>query len=67
MNLSSSIEVTIKCTKCGRKIKKRLSELHHKRDITCRCGAILTVDPKGFKSVGQRLDDLKKGAAKLGK
>lgn len=67
MNLSASIEIPIKCPKCGHTIKKRLSELQRKQDIACRCGVTFKVDPSGFQSAGKSLDDFQKALAKLGK
>ena len=62
-----TIEIPIKCPKCGHTIKKRLTELQTKHKLTCRCGNGIAIDPAGFKSAVKHRVDFKKALSKFGK
>lgn len=67
MDLSSCIEIPIKCPKCGHTIKKRLSDLQRQQDVSCICRTVISINPDGFKSAGKALSDLEKVLSKFGK
>ncbi len=67
MTLSSSIEIPIKCPKCGCTIKKRLSDVQRQQDVSCICGTVISINPDGFKTAAKALSDFEKTLSKFGK
>ena len=51
----------IKCPKCGKASKHRLSELKQGTRVTCpSCGGVLHIQNRGFETAGQSLKNLLK-------
>lgn len=67
MSRFSDIDIPIDCPSCGRKIKKRLSQLGNGRSIHCSCGQRITVQGSGFSSFKRNLDQLDRTLKRFGK
>jgi len=65
MPLSDALKIPIKCPKCGRKITKRLGQLHRNDTFRCVCGAEISVS--GHQQAALDVKKLEKSVRDLGK
>lgn len=69
MNLSNQIEIPIKCPKCRKTIKKRLSDIHGIKKITCTCGHQIEIiaDQRKLDPLRKEIANIDDALKKLGK
>ena len=67
MSRLSDIDIPIDCPSCGRKIKKRLSQLGNGRSVLCLCGQRITVQGNGFSSLKRSIEQFDRSLKRLTK
>jgi DNA-directed RNA polymerase subunit RPC12/RpoP len=56
-DLLGDVDLIIKCVKCGKELREKITQLKRDPTVTCGCGAVIRIDAKQLRKAAGPIDD----------